>query len=242
MITLKNTQLTDLSVITTTDLSVFKPLDSNREISALHVRCLAESMRERILYAPLYVNEEMEILDGQHRLAALQLLEKEGLPVKVTFIKFKDKTYDASVLGAYNTNASNWNISDFIASHMKRGNEEVMVVDTFFKHASVLSKSICMYILVDDNDLKPLKNGTIKVSKKQYDTAFELFNSLLELKDLNISFWKDPKFIKAYTKLFKQELFVKDDFMNEVKKNLKKLIVRDKVGDYISDLSSIYSI
>ena len=56
----------------------FTLLDDNRDINDVHVEALAKSMKKSGQLMPIIVNENLEVLDGQHRLKACELL---GLPV-----------------------------------------------------------------------------------------------------------------------------------------------------------------
>ena len=62
----------------TTDYDIFKQLLGNREINYNHVRRLIKSMQEEYLIVPIQVNEKMEVIDGQHRIAACKEL---GFPI-----------------------------------------------------------------------------------------------------------------------------------------------------------------
>ena len=61
----------DLQIHSTGDLSVFKILDGNRNINLGNVDRLVKSIEENgFLQMPIIVNENYEVIDGQHRLMA----------------------------------------------------------------------------------------------------------------------------------------------------------------------------
>ena len=58
-------------VYKTTDLSIFKSIDGNRVPNLQHIKRLAQSINVYGMKCnPILVNEQMEVIDGQHRLAA----------------------------------------------------------------------------------------------------------------------------------------------------------------------------
>ena len=63
-------------VYETTDYNMFRTLDGNRLVRDSHVRNLVDAIRKNDMKLPLIVNKKMEILDGQHTLAAKKLLKK----------------------------------------------------------------------------------------------------------------------------------------------------------------------
>lgn len=64
----------------TKDYESFRYLLSNREVNKLHVGRLVKSIaKNNLLHLnPVIVNPNMEVIDGQHRIAAAELL---GVPV-----------------------------------------------------------------------------------------------------------------------------------------------------------------
>ena len=69
---------TQTQIHSTSDYSIFKILKGNRAVSELHVRRLAEAIKEKDLQIPIIVDDNLYILDGQHRLEAYKIV---GNPV-----------------------------------------------------------------------------------------------------------------------------------------------------------------
>ena len=65
-------------ILKTYDYEIFKRMKGNRVVNNSHVKNLVKSMQEKYLPQPLTVNEDMEIIDGQHRFAAAMEL---NLPI-----------------------------------------------------------------------------------------------------------------------------------------------------------------
>lgn len=104
----------------TTDYSKFKTLKGNRAIDKKHVRLLRTKIeREGNLtqYFPIQVNEEFEVIDGQHRLRALEELNQ---PV---YYEVKEGMNIDSII-QLNTGQRGWNWYDYAMSFAERGNIE----------------------------------------------------------------------------------------------------------------------
>ena len=61
-------------VHTTTDYFLFKPINGNRNINRLHLSRLKKSIEENYLFTVIIVNENYEIIDGQHRFECIKEL------------------------------------------------------------------------------------------------------------------------------------------------------------------------
>jgi hypothetical protein len=90
----------------TTDYSLFK-LTQNREIKSKHVKEKLKSIEEDGLQLPIVVNGRYEIVDGQHRFAALTQL-KRPITYLVSYA-WKDE-YDTAVI---NNTQRSWNTENW---------------------------------------------------------------------------------------------------------------------------------
>lgn len=103
----------------TTDYRCFKSIVSNREVNKLHVRKLAQSIqRKNLLHIrPVICNNKMEVIDGQHRIAACSLINEP-----VYYICVDNLTKDDIAL--LNTAQKNWTMLDFINFYTIEGRPE----------------------------------------------------------------------------------------------------------------------
>lgn len=65
-------------IMKTKDYEIFKIMDENREVNFAHVRRVAKSLAENpemLKFRPILVNEKMQVIDGQHRLRACELMD-----------------------------------------------------------------------------------------------------------------------------------------------------------------------
>lgn len=110
----------------TNDYDSFKKLKGNRDLhEKAKINALMASFKKYgWIGAPVIVNENMEVIDGQNRIEACRIL---GIPVQYQIIKglgIKDCI-------TLNTNQENWDTDDFVYSYATQGLEDyVWIVET----------------------------------------------------------------------------------------------------------------
>lgn len=106
-------------ILATTDYGIFKRITGNRTVGRTHVKRLIKSIEKHgnlTPHNPVEVNSDMEVIDGQHRIAALKEL---GLPVYYT-VQDSATQEDMHI---HNMFRSNWTTVDYIRSYAERGNQ-----------------------------------------------------------------------------------------------------------------------
>ncbi len=103
-------------VYETTNYSMFKEMEHNRDVMESRVGKLVASFSEKEILNPIVVNEKCEIVDGQGRFEALKRL---GRPIKFV-VSFGANIEDCRRMNAYNTN---WTANDFVISYANSGNK-----------------------------------------------------------------------------------------------------------------------
>lgn len=110
----------------TTDYKIFKGVIGNREIHQPHLTKLIKSIsgKNMLIANPIIVNEEMRVIDGQHRLMAAQEL---GVPIYYTVIA------DADLPEVITLNANNraWTTMDYLESFCVLGKKEYLRLRDF---------------------------------------------------------------------------------------------------------------
>jgi hypothetical protein len=117
----------DLQIHSTGDLSVFKILDGNRNINLGNVDRLVKSIEENgFLQMPIIVNENYEVIDGQHRLMAAKKLNS-------IIYYHKVNNYDLKTAITLNRNQSNWSIADYIRSYCDLQYKDYIRLQEFYE-------------------------------------------------------------------------------------------------------------
>jgi len=107
----------------TRDYLVFKSLRGNRKIDKNQVGHLIRSIQENgnlTPYIPILVNSDMEVIDGQHRIAALKEL---GEPVYYRI----EEGLNLDIVHVINTNGKVWGWLDFARSYADLGYDAYQV-------------------------------------------------------------------------------------------------------------------
>lgn len=210
-------------VYETDNYSVFKKLRGNRKM--INSPKLKKDLLENGQQSPIIVNENMEVLDGQHRLKELEDL---GLPVQ--FI-IREDTSKISVISINNTQR-NWKDEDYLNFYADNGNPNYIDLRTFYLRSNI-SLSLCITAGMGrregsySKDKVKFREGTFDFNNRNQLIRFNTFINRLELetrfklnnshKDMlwtlytNRNFDEDRMIEKFLTKDLKSELFgVKD--------------------------------
>lgn len=172
----------------TINYSQFKKIEGNREVNTAHVKRLAESIAKNgYLGAPILVSTNMEILDGQHRFAALRLLSKP-IPFEVR------ESMTIQDIQALNAVSRTWGIMDYIKSNASLGKESyVWFLSLINAHPDYLKPTTLAYLT--DKDMRP---HNLKVNKPHTGVVTTLI--------------KEGKYVAYNRSLVSRILELKDDF------------------------------
>lgn len=93
----------------TKDYSIFKDVDSNREVDPRHVARLARAISTKNLLHlnPIIVDADMRVIDGQHRMEAAK-----DLGVEIWYMV--DEDISKSDISHLNSNKKNWTLIDYV--------------------------------------------------------------------------------------------------------------------------------
>lgn len=125
----------------TLDYTKFKPIAGNRPIDKHHVARLVAAMERRNLlkYFPLLVNEDRQVIDGQHRLAAARELGLEVYYEVVPGLVIED-------VMSINTHSKSWTVYNFIDAWAKLDKPDYIELKAFIEEFGV-SASIAGHLL-----------------------------------------------------------------------------------------------
>lgn len=111
-------------ILKTSDYKLFKQMPGNRVINHENVDNIVESIKKnnKLHVHPIIVNEEMYVIDGQHRLVAAVKL---NVPIYYVVSSGKDELEDAyeHIMSA-NINQKSWSIEDFLHLYAIKNNDE----------------------------------------------------------------------------------------------------------------------
>ena len=149
-------------VYQTSDYSVFKRIAGNRPVDTRRKNRLRQSIQEfGYILNPIVVNENMEVIDGQGRLAALKEL---SLPVPYIIAEGAG----SKECMAMNINMSNWRVKDYVNSYAELGNENYIRFKKFMEDHNDLTVDEAFGIITN----RIITNGYGSIAIKEGDLIF----------------------------------------------------------------------
>lgn len=177
-----------LEVNNTKDLSIFKILENNRPVNNAHVANLVEAIVINpglTKLSPIVVNEKMEVIDGQHRLAAHRVLEAKGPSHPIYYIVRKGMTVDSAK--EINTLSRPWVGLDFARVEAGRNVNYKIYLD-FYKETLLPHPVLVMYLTSGNRSkgsLKAFRRGQFVVHS--FVEAEKNLGYLREITDVLVS-------------------------------------------------------
>lgn len=226
------------------DYGKFKQIDGNRKINRGHVARLIEAIERKNLleYFPILLNEDMEVIDGQHRLSAAATL---GIPFYYQVVPGLTLT---DVM-AINTNSKSWNMLDFINSHIELGKTDYEVLQNFMDtyhwnpstSAMLLSGYNGFFGAKGGSITNKVKNGEFKVAS--LGLAEKIAKQVLELRHYtDFEGNRDREFIAALLALNNNTAWDFERFIAKCK--LRGLVIekRPSTKYYLIHLEELFNV
>lgn len=227
-------------VYKTYDLSIFKSIDGNRVANLQHVKRLSDSIKVYGMKCnPILVNDQMEVIDGQHRLMAAKETESFVYYIIVSGYNLED-------VHTLNLNQKNWTKKDFMEGYANLGIKDYMMIKTFSDKNDDFGLNDCIAMCSNNsvnsgttnNGQKPFENGEWKC--KDLDIAQEWANKIRMIKPY-YSGYNRSNFIGTMTILFKNELFDFNEFMHKVRLQPTALVDCANRSQYKTLIEDIYN-
>jgi|CXWL01.1.fsa_nt_gi hypothetical protein len=226
-------------VYKTTDYEKFKLIIGNRKLLPGHISKLVKSIGENnYLHSnPIIVNENMEVIDGQHRLEACKQL---NIPVHYAIIE--KGSLDSVIL--FNENQKAWKVQDYLDSYVYQGNLNYTTLSEFVQ---VYNLPIGTGIHLLDNRslshgkiMQEFKKGNFKVKNLKYAEDFaKKLSELRTVFDKNIVSSRD--FMSAFEMANKNPKFDYSIFLQKAKIDGVVLHRRGSAKDYLREIEEIYN-
>jgi hypothetical protein len=245
----KNLQIVNY-VYKTYDLSVFKTISGNRVPNLQHIRRLASSIEEYGMKCnPMLINENYEVIDGQHRLAAAKECK--------TFIYYiMIEGYALSEVQTLNLNQENWKRKDYMIGYAEMGIEPYVKLKIFYEKNNDFLFSDCIAFCsnitsiggftmanklrkgdkINYNIKEIFEKGTWK--GKDFELAQDWANKIRLIKPYYDGYNRS-KFVATMIALFQNKNFDFSEFMHKLRLQptaLKECANRDQWRTLIEDI------
>jgi hypothetical protein len=228
----------------TNQYGLFKLLRGNRPIDRYHLRKLKESIEKNnhLNLHPIIVNQNNEIIDGQHRFEVCK-----QLGIEVFYIK-SDSIKDEHLIDC-NVNQKSFDVENYIDFFaIKENKEEYIQLKNMLKATKLKPKALLTLILgiVSTNLLEFLKTGKFKFPSNDDQTKvldfysdFIAYASDKRLKPM--SMFSNHNFTRALRWLFKTSGFDSSIFFKKLDLRWFDLKPQRTSEDWYSLLISIYN-
>lgn len=229
--------MSDYTIRQSTDYSLFNTVLGNRTVRPAHVKKIRTAIErdpESIKYNPVLVNESMEVIDGQHRKAAIEQL---GLPVYYVMVEGL-QLQDVQKL---NSVAKQWQPIDYAEAFKQLGNQNyAYYVDVKKNPDLTLNHDSLMRYLALNNPItsQSFNEGRLRVD--DIDKSIELLNQLHEVgnyyKRYNIR-----SFALAFLRLAREDRYDHKRMMKQMKLYSDQIEDYSKETDYFKALNRVYN-
>uniref|UniRef100_A0A6M3KW12 ParB-like N-terminal domain-containing protein n=1 Tax=viral metagenome TaxID=1070528 RepID=A0A6M3KW12_9ZZZZ len=234
-------KLESLKFQATKNHGLFVPSDHNRPVTLRGRKGLVESMRKHgfLPYYPIVckrVNWTLQIVDGQHRLAAAQVL---GIPVWYVVVRESDDFNVAEV----NAEQKPWTNRDYAEcfAAMDGGNKHYQAVLDFSKtyHVAVsLAAGVLAGVTTFHIVRRSFKAGTFQIASKTF--AAEVLTLYLELGALESSI-KGQRMLTACLAVCKWSGFSGSRLLQGAKRCREKLVPYGTRDAFLGMFEELYN-
>lgn len=214
----------------TYNYDVFTFIDMNRNVDQTRVKKIAEEiLKNGLLFAPIIVNEKLEIIEGQHRVKAIISLNEMGYSFPIYFSI--QPGYNSKEMITFNKNLDKWKKRDYLKHYVEIGSEAYIEFNNFLDTFPWLPQTGAEAIFamnqnginnqqhqsIDGTDIgrrKTFEDGDMKVPVN-IDYLYEVAGNIEKIGEFYDGFNR-AHFIRCMISLIKMEGF-------EFKRFLKKL-------------------
>lgn len=219
----------------TQDYSAFKLDEANREVKAPHVRRLKESINKnpRIAeFSPILVNQDMVIIDGQHRFAALRLLH-----MPVWYIQYDGLTVsDAQDM---NSGQRPWRPVDYAESYCRRGNKNYCIYCEARRKFGLNHDILMKYLSIGGHCTgESFRVGNLEVKNKAL--SFRLMQQLCDFAEFYPRY-NIRNFALGYLSFCQTEGYNHEHMLSQVRRHSALVGDGPLPEDFVKTLETVYN-
>jgi|TARA_R110000803_G_scaffold76504_2_gene141152 hypothetical protein len=189
------------TVLYTTDVEMFRPTTTNRNLDMSRVKEIAKSMSEEgLLLVPITVNKKKQVIDGEHRLEAAKIAGK-GIYYLMA------NNYGEKEMIQMNRNNKSWAMKNYIEHYAKGGNKHYQKLMDFRDMFPKIALSNSIYFLQNGSKtMRSVKEGDFKVVSYNRGVRWgEFIMELANVSNINNSFRYDHTiFIRTMVSVLKK--------------------------------------
>jgi len=236
-------EATNTVIYKTKNYDIFKYKDCNRKIGHLKVKNLIKSIKkENYLHLQnITVNEDFEVLDGQHRLEAAKFL---NLEIFYAIIKEEE---GSELIALLNANQAPWVAGDFLNFWINHGKTEYIKLKQFMdKNKFNITQGLIWAKDGSQYTREEFKKGNFVFANASSDEKALIYANhyIKYLKETNykpIKLYKHSPFHKALKIFFSSDAVDNDFFIKKATEVPFTIRFSSCEQEYVSQLVEIYN-
>jgi hypothetical protein len=234
-----------LIIYETTNYDMFKNISGNRSLNLFNVRRIIESIDVNgYLTSVVIVNENMEVIDGQHRVEAAR---ETGKPVLYVI----SQGYGVHQIQALNSNSKNWGREDYLNSYCELGIPVYLQIKAFREMYPTLSLTAILNILslrLSNNTKRLEKGGEVREKKFEMgkfeipniELSVEIADHLAEFAEIYDGYNR-THFVAAIVHFMKNPNYSPSEMISKLKQQPTALVHCANTIQYKELLEKIYN-
>ena len=219
----------------TKNYSLFSSFTANREVNENHVKQLARSIQENNLLHlnPIIVNSNYQIIDGQHRLEAAQVVGAE------IYFLIDDKVRDEDI-SILNSKKLTWKHIDYINFWTIKKRPGFDILSKHIAENPILPITTMIRLLSghESGGTKSVAEGYCSVANEP--AAIEILAILNDYSNY-CSFWNSSKFIRAIQMVHSTGLYKHSLMKDKLEFQRRSLVPCITTKQYVEMIEEIYN-
>ena len=224
----------------TSDYGEFRFLRGNRDLNESKIYKIIKSVNGGLnffKYCPILVNEEMFIIDGQHR---FYVCKKLKLPVFFVIVP----NFSLRQVAEINNNTSKWKTRDFMNCYIdaninKEHYEILQRISGEYKITFSTCINLLMYGKVGGGGMgEAFRNGEFKVTCEKF--TLNLINKAKEFEKFEAD-WKSRNFLQAIEKLLSSDKYDQEAVLKKLEKHGLTISYQSSSKEYLTHIESLFN-
>ena len=232
----------EMCAYSTTDYDKFTKLNGNRTENVANINAIKKSMSEDQLIVPAIVNENYQIIDGQHRLKAC-----EELGVEFYFIIVEG--YGLDQVQRINAHMKNWNDTDYLESFINRYNngepefKQYVLLKEFMTSNGITNMKAALVLAYDGLATEvpkiAFRTGTFKFNN--LNRAEDFASKALNFEEFFPKQWNTAGFLSVFIGMARTEHYNHDFMVGNLPTQWVKFAETSGISGWRTTLVEIYN-
>lgn len=221
------------TVFETNDYSKFGFLKGNRHVNEANLKNLEKSISKKHLTVPIIVNDNMEIIDGQHRFT---VCKEKNLPIYYIVISGYGRT-ETELL---NTASRKWTPDDYLESYCDLGYTNYVKIKEFMDSTGLtlaLSREFFERSIENRIRIFEFKNGDLKLFNEAM--TYKMYEWYMDFKESPA--YINTLFVRTLIRVFKHKDYKHEIMKQKLVHSAYKLKIKSFMREYLEDIENVYN-